>query len=283
MLVTVYITTYNRQPLLKRAIESVENQTHKNIQIVVADDGSTDGSHEYLESLQAEGKITAVINKTVESRGACYGRNQAIALAKGTFITGLDDDDYFEPWRVETFLKKWFELEAKEIQFSALFDSVVEHRKYGIVNCYDTSVVTNNSLRTSNILGNQVFTRVEYLQEIGGFDEKMPALQDWDTWLRLTASKGDIYNINSRSYIQIHDHGGTRISEKPAHKIRYAFERLMTKLSPLGNKERAALLNNMYGYEQIDNKFHEIVTIFFNGYFRKVAQIINRTYFKKKH
>lgn len=283
MLVTVYITTFNRITLLKRAIESVLAQTYDNIEIIVADDGSTDGSQSYLEQLASEGKLKAFLNTTGESKGACYGRNKAIFEASGKFITGLDDDDYFEPWRVSTFVKYWHDYTNQNKTFSALFDSVVEHRSYGKVDCYDTKIVSNKDLRTGNLVGNQVFTLTERARSINGFDELMPALQDWDTWIRLSAKHGDILNINSRSYIQIQDHGGTRITSKPAEKIRFAFNRLQSKLAPLSKKEKRKFLAIMYsGYQQIDLRLSELTEILLGGYIRLILQILKRTVLKAK-
>lgn len=280
MLVTVYITTYNRKDLLARAIESVQEQTYQSIEIIVADDGSTDGTQEYLLALEKQGVLTAILNTTGESRGACYGRNRAIELAKGKFITGLDDDDYFETWRVGKFIEVWEKNTQIGLVFSALFDCIVEHRIDGKVVCCDNPRVSYQQLRTSNLVGNQVFTLTSNLREIEGFDEKMPALQDWDTWLRLSAVKGDVVNINSNSYIVIQDHGGVRITDKPAPKIRYAFERLMTKLAPLSFSEKAQLLNTMYGYSQMNNKLSELVILVLGGHFRRFAQVMKRTLIK---
>jgi glycosyltransferase involved in cell wall biosynthesis len=278
MLVTVYITTYNRQSLLKKAIDSVLSQTYQPVEIIVADDGSDDGTQDYLREQHSQGVLTALLNTTKTPRGACYGRNKAIDVAKGVFITGLDDDDHFEPWRIQTFIDTW-QGKSGEV-FSALFDSVVEHRHSGIKTCNNSPVVTYNDLRRGNLVGNQVFTLTSSLREINGFDEKMPALQDWDTWLRLSKAKGDIININSCSYIHIHDHGSLRISEKPAAKIRSAFTRLKAKLAPLTFVEDCNLLHSMYSYDQMDNRLNEVVKIFINGHFRRVAQIVNRTWFK---
>ncbi|AGQ01523.1 glycosyltransferase [Alteromonas mediterranea] len=281
MLVTVYITTYNRRKLLERAINSVLNQTHSPIELIVADDGSTDGSQEYLTEMHEQGILTAILNTTGKSKGACYGRNRAISMAKGEFISGLDDDDYFEPWRIETFIKKWQEYTVNINVFSALFDSVVEHRKSGPVACYDTGVATYQKLRKGNVVGNQVFTKTSYLKAVGGFDEQMPALQDWDTWLRLSNQYGDILNVNTRSYIQIQNHEGERITGKPADKIRFAFNRLMNKLQPLTRSEESHLLATMYsGYPQIDIRISELFKIFMGGHFRKVAQVVKRTLLK---
>ena len=280
LLVTVYITTFNRIALLKRAIESVQKQTYPNIEIIVADDGSSDGTSEYLREQESLGHLKAIINDSGASRGACYGRNAAIFAAKGEFITGLDDDDYFETWRIQTFVDKWSKFEASAEPFAGLFDSIVEHRTYGVVKCYDNPQVRYQELRRSNLIGNQVFTKTSFMREINGFDVEMPALQDWDTWLRLTEKFGVLHNCLSFSYVQIHDHGGVRISEKPEEKVRFAFERLKSKLRPVSLKENLDLTYTMYGYSQVRPILGEILLLLAGGQLRRVAQVFKRELLK---
>src|SRR5690606_27763972 len=105
-LVTVYIPTYNRVELLKRAVDSVRNQTYKNLEIIIVDDCSKDSTHEYLAEIsKKDSRIKYFIKE--KNSGACVSRNIAIKNAKGDFITGLDDDDYFTLDRVEIFVKSW--------------------------------------------------------------------------------------------------------------------------------------------------------------------------------
>ncbi|WP_158650917.1 glycosyltransferase family 2 protein, partial [Acinetobacter indicus] len=113
-LVTVYIPTYNRLELLQRAVKSVQEQTYHNLEIIIVDDCSTDGTHEYLEKVSKEDKRVRYFLKEKNS-GACVSRNIAIKNSKGEFITGLDDDDYFERNRIEIFLHKWFSYSEKYI------------------------------------------------------------------------------------------------------------------------------------------------------------------------
>ena len=103
-LVTVYIPTYNRKFLLERAILSVLNQTYHNIEVIVVDDGSIDGTRELLVEMAKKDNRLHYYFKENNS-GACKSRNIAIANANGFFITGLDDDDYFEKNRVESFVE----------------------------------------------------------------------------------------------------------------------------------------------------------------------------------
>jgi len=276
--VTVYITTFNRLELLKRAIKSVQKQSYSNIEIIVADDGSSDGSQEYLAKMQDDKALIAIIN-TSDSKGACYGRNRAIELASGKFITGLDDDDYFESSRIENFVHYWSKL-ANYNNVAGLFDSVIELRPNGHYKYNETPQADYLSLRKKNLVGNQVFMLVQYLREIGGFDEKMPALQDWDTWLRLTKQYGKLININSYSYVIDQTHEGQRISSKKNKYVRAAFTRLSKKLQPISFSEKIGLLDSMYTYKQMDIVYKELLMLLIGFKLRRFSQVLKRSLLK---
>ena len=113
-LVSVYIPTYNRLNLLKRAIESVRKQSYKNLEIIIVDDGSKDGTVEYLEAIsKVDKRIIYFLKK--KNTGACESRNIALKNASGYFITGLDDDDYFLENRIEKFVNFWISLNKKPV------------------------------------------------------------------------------------------------------------------------------------------------------------------------
>ena len=101
MLVSIYLPTRNREALLRRAINSVLTQTYTTLELIVVDDGSTDGTHTYLDTVRTGDSRIQVIRNEV-SLGAPLSRNLAIRAARGEFITGLDDDDYFHPQRLAT-------------------------------------------------------------------------------------------------------------------------------------------------------------------------------------
>ena len=88
-LVSVVITNYNYAQYVGEAIESVLNQTYKNLEIIVIDDGSTDDSLDEIDVYQSKIRIVAR-----ENRGVVYTRNEGMSLAKGEFICFLDADDY---------------------------------------------------------------------------------------------------------------------------------------------------------------------------------------------
>src|SRR3954466_15167188 len=100
MLVSVYIPTRNRRALVERAIKAVLEQDYRELEVIVVDDASTDDTPAFLKAAAAaDSRLTFFAND--RPSGAPAARNRAIAAAKGAFVTGLDDDDYFEPTRSE--------------------------------------------------------------------------------------------------------------------------------------------------------------------------------------
>src|SRR5260370_34713222 len=95
---SVIIPTYNRLDFLKRAIASVWTQTHTDYEIIVVDDGSTDGSMDYLLSLGS--RVTA-LRQT--NRGPGAARNLGAERAVGRYLAFLDSDDSWDPWTLATF------------------------------------------------------------------------------------------------------------------------------------------------------------------------------------
>ncbi|HBK3324125.1 TPA: glycosyltransferase [Vibrio parahaemolyticus] len=207
-LVTVYITTKNRRKLLERALLSVLNQTHKELDIIIVDDASSDDTCDFLDMcVRNHNNVRYFKNKM--SMGACYSRNIAISQAKGKYITGLDDDDEFHSQRVEKLLKKFI-----DNKFSCICSSVYLIDETGERSQYKdkTGVINLNSLLTKNYIGNQVLTKTSYLRSLSGFDVGFPALQDYDMWVRLVERYGEAYKLKDYLYIVHVDHTLPRIT-----------------------------------------------------------------------
>ncbi|GLT13176.1 glycosyltransferase family 2 protein [Vibrio algivorus] len=214
-LVSVYITTHNRGVKLKRAIDSVLNQTYQNIEIIVSDDGSSDGTKELMEQLVKQYSNLRFIRSDVP-KGANHARNLAIKRAKGEFITGLDDDDEFLECRVQRFVESW------DDHYAFLCDNFLEISEDGSCSQFYKSdqpkVITLKQLLLENICSNQIFTKLEYLRSIGGFDESLKKYQDWDCWIRLSNKMGNGLRLSNKSYIMYHDQL-VRVSNNQSHQI----------------------------------------------------------------
>lgn len=189
-----------------QSVESVLNQSYSNIEIIVVDDSSTDNTKKILSKYLELDNFVYFRNE--QNLGACASRNIAIKVAKGGLITGLDDDDLFMPERikelVDTFNKK---------KTSCVTASITERTSIGDIDrSFECGNISLDKLLHHNSLGNQVLTKTAYLREIGGFDQSMPAFQDYDTWVRLVDKFGPAYKIKSCSYLWQTAHEGDRIS-----------------------------------------------------------------------
>ena len=196
-LVTIYITSIDRELLLERAVNSVLTQTYSNIELIIIDDGSKKFSPIDVfkkNKWDQDKRIKLFVNE--ENKGACYSRNIAIKVASGKFITGLDDDDYFHPLRIELLLKAYNSGNYSAVNSLYSFSpesetSLTLPLKYKIKeNLTLPQIVSIHDLKVYNKLNNNVLTETYKLREIGGFDENFKALQDYDTWFRLLEKFG---------------------------------------------------------------------------------------------
>lgn len=94
-LISIVITTYNRNELLKRAIDSILLQTYENIEIIVIDDNSSDGTGALLQKYEQEASVpfSFVINS--KNQGPSLNRKKGLKLSKGNYIIFMDDDDFY--------------------------------------------------------------------------------------------------------------------------------------------------------------------------------------------
>ena len=213
-LVSVYIPTHNRSSLLKRAIDSVLEQTYDNVEILVCSDGSTDNTDEVMsEYCQQYSNIRYFKQET--PKGACAARNTGIINAEGVYCTGLDDDDVFHPQRIEhmvnaieeddafvcTSLLQW-DLNVKDT--TAFCQQPIKYVNF--------KKVTLEQVLLDNVVGNQILATKEKFLAINGFCEDMPAWQDYDTWVRMLLKHGAAKKILEPLYIADIDRTRNRIT-----------------------------------------------------------------------
>ena len=98
-LVSTIIPTYNRVESLGRAIESAVLQTHRNLEVIIVDDGSNDDTGAFVEKAYGSDPRVKYIHQ--ENRGVAAARNRGLAAARGDFIAFLDSDDVWKPWKLE--------------------------------------------------------------------------------------------------------------------------------------------------------------------------------------
>jgi beta-1,4-mannosyltransferase len=250
MLVSVYMPTKNRLQLLQRAVESVLSQTHRELELWVVDDGSTDGTYEYLRSLSvADPRVRFIRNE--HSQGAPRARNLAIERSSGEFVTGIDDDDRFDPRRIEMLLSAWQQHAANGEKFSCLFTQDVMESEHAAEISRKPARVTYRDMFFHNSIGNQVFTRRAYLSDAGFFDEKMPAWQDLDMFMRLLRVHGPALLVDAPLYYLTLEQRDDRISVSKS-RIEAAYARLAEKVADHPDVLQQGLFlqrfGRLYGY-----------------------------------
>ncbi|WP_413723256.1 glycosyltransferase [Sodalis sp. RH24] len=240
--ISVYIPTHNRPLFLDRALNSLVQQSYKNFQVLVCDDGSS-SSYEDVVNKYKNKFENFVFVRNATPKGACFSRNRLIQIADGEYITGLDDDDEFLPSRLEDFLGS-----KKLGQYAYLCSGFIMNTTKGLIKKpMKTGLVTLPQLLNKNIVGNQIFIKREDFVRAGCFDISLPAWQDYDAWVRVTQLCGNGYKINKLNYKMNIDHEEGRISNSPKAKIGY--EMFINKHSSILNKENLA---NLYLQDKIN-------------------------------
>ncbi|HHX23678.1 MAG TPA: glycosyltransferase family 2 protein [Thermoanaerobacterales bacterium] len=122
ILVSIIIPVYNVEDYLERCIDSIKRQTHKNIEIIIVDDGSTDRCPQLCDDYARDDSRIIVIHK--ENQGLGLARNTGIDVARGEWICFVDSDDYVSPLFVERLLKIAVENDCLTVQ--CCFQRVLE-------------------------------------------------------------------------------------------------------------------------------------------------------------
>lgn len=208
-LVSVIIPCYNARDYILEAINSCKKQDYPNIEIIVVDDGSTDGS---LELLRNECGFT-LIEQT--NRGACVARNRGLKEAKGKYVKFLDSDDILYDGCIKNQVNFSSSLTPDSIGFgySESFD------KTGIIsNNHQYHSISKGYTLTDLVLKNIVTSLSLYpsdaLKDIGGFDERLHSRQEWNLNLRLKLAGYHFVFDDVFTYYQRHHEGAFRISNR---------------------------------------------------------------------
>jgi glycosyltransferase involved in cell wall biosynthesis len=181
-LVSIIIPTYNRADLVRQAVASVKAQTYQDFEIVVVDDGGTDGTCEVLSTWRE-----LRVLRHPGRRGVSAARNTGIAAARGEWLAFLDSDDL---WLPDKLARQIFLLEGQPellicqteetwVRRGVRVNKPAVHRKVA-------GRIFLPSLGRCMISPSAVILHRRLLQEHGGFDATLPAAEDYDLWLRLT-------------------------------------------------------------------------------------------------
>ncbi len=182
-LFSVIIPTYNRKDFVCIALSSVLNQTYKNFELILIDDGSTDKTKEALSQYKDK-RITYFYQ---QNHGVAHARNRGIECARGDFIAFLDSDDKWAEQKLQRtldYIKKFphisiFHTEETWIKGGKILNQKRKHKK-------PTGFVFKNALPLCCIGFSTAVVKRDVFNSVGLFDETFSACEDYDFWLRAT-------------------------------------------------------------------------------------------------
>ena len=199
--VSVIVPTYNRADRLERALNSIVSQTYQDFELIVVDDGSTDKTYQLMKSFPK-----AQYFYIKKNSGVSKARNVGLAFAKGELICFLDSDDLWKEKKIQI-QSLWLENNKDSqicytdeiwVRNGVRVNPMNRHRKYSgdiFRHCLGLCIVSPSS----------VMIRAKLFDEIGNFDESLPACEDYDLWLRI-ASKYAFHFIEEPLIIKYGGH-----------------------------------------------------------------------------
>ena len=195
--ISVVIPTLNRINTLQRALDSVINQTYKPAEIIVVDNGSSDGTLKFLREQYP--KITTLTENKV---GVSSARNKGIKKSINQWIALLDSDDAWHPRKLEvqtsmldSALKEYSLIHTDEVWFrnNKHINQMKKHKKQG-------GYIFERCLSLCCISPSSVLFKKNILDKVGLFDESLPVCEDYDMWLKICSSEEVLFAQDKLTY-----------------------------------------------------------------------------------
>jgi glycosyltransferase involved in cell wall biosynthesis len=189
-LVSIIIPTHNDRQWVSGAIDSALAQSYPHCEVIVVDDGSTDGTQDYLSDRYGD-RIKFIYKS---NSGPASARNIGVAAASGSFIQFLDSDDFIPPNKIARQMEVFSENPKCDVVYcdfayttegpeGIVEESPAAHKKnHGAENVFEALLDGNF------IVIHSPLTRASVIRDCGGFDEGLPSDEDYDLWLRIAAN-----------------------------------------------------------------------------------------------
>lgn len=261
-LVSVIIPTYNRAPILPRALESVISQSYEPLEIIIVDDGSTDNTAAVIKAWQA--KTTRSIKYVYQSNGGCSSaRNHGIQLSTGRLIALLDSDDSWLPEAIERLVGRLLETGADMVFSPAIERYGVDKARVNIpvaAACPDNLAVEH--FLSTNIRNGSVLFKRQIFEQLGYYRVDLKYNEDSDFMQRAALHfKAAYLEIPT---VQVFHHDSNKSQNRPAiyeallrssEEILQAHPDFAQQLGPAGlkriNEIRCHLLRSLISNNQV--------------------------------
>lgn len=221
LMVTVVIPTWQRAHLIRDALDSVAAQTWRPLEIVVADDGSTDGTGDVVAKWAAAHPVVPLRHVWQENAGGNAARNRGITEARGDYVAFLDSDDTWSPDKTA----RQMALLTGGGRIGAVYCGLEETdaRTGAVLQVPPIQMPTPDMLGRLLVRDETAPTSAwiiarDVLRQVGGFDEDLRARQDWDLWIRVAAVTR--LGAVDAPLMQLRHHDGPRTASDPTRELR---------------------------------------------------------------
>ncbi|WP_282112412.1 glycosyltransferase family 2 protein [Maribacter stanieri] len=245
ILVSIIVPNYNGAKYIEDCINSVLNQTYTNWELIICDDNSSDNSVELINNYNDDRIISPVIHN--ENKGAAVARNNAIRQATGEFIAFLDNDDYWDPKKLEKQVE--FMLDGS---YTFTFTDYVQFNTKNKKNIRCKKVVSRNDLLKNNyILTSTVIYNAKKLGKI--YMANIRKRQDWSLFINIIEKSEFAYNLPlALSFYRKHEDS---ISSNKIDLLKYNFN----------------FYNKVLGYSKLKS-FLMMVRFLFHYFIKKIRE-----------
>ena len=218
-MVSTVITSFNKGPYLREAIDSALKQDYRPLEVLVVDDGSTDNTSEIAKSY---GSRICYIHQ--EHGGQCRAKNRGVSSARGEYVAFLDGDDRWRPSK----LSKQVALFKTKASLGVVYTDRMKFRGDQVVWASNRAAhvlkrgwILDHILVDMCVPFSSSMVRKDCLLEVGMFDESVPIAPDYDLWLRLARLyEFDFVDEVLMEYRTGIDSVGSRIGSKVGHTLR---------------------------------------------------------------
>lgn len=222
-LVSVILPTYNRSELVVRAVRSVLEQSYRNLELLVVDDGSSDATGEVLAPFSCDPRFHYIYQ---ENRGQAAARNLAIKCSNGYYIAFLDSDNYWDVDKLKSQLAFWRGKDEYDILYSGVIyvDAKGERLPRGDI-ARPTGIILDKLLLSNFVTNNTALVPKRCFSDVGFFNESLRIAEDYDLWLRFATRFTFLYHPEQVTFYSCK---GERLSSQEERNIEINFQILNT-------------------------------------------------------
>ena len=260
-LVSIVIPCYNGATTIVEAIRSALDQTYKNIEIIVVDDGSTDDSGAIVrEVMISEPSVSLYIQ---ENKGLSAARNFGLRYAKGEYVAFLDADDKFK----ETYISLALAYHENNPKATIVYSNMeLFERESGIL---PLATFHMKRFLRYNCIPAFAMVKSKQIKAIGGFDESVTLCEDWECWMHLLkVFGGNVYRIEEPQYFYRKRFTEDSILDRHRHdteKIKSINIYVFSKHQILYEANSMALSD----FYEIEDEFESFKKKYYNRWYRK--------------